>query len=280
MKFFHSFKQRRILLAAFVGIASLGSLLMAAPRYVQAPISKGFKMAASKTKLASSKPKKPAATTPVLSAQTSTPPVPAPVPVPAPIALNFNHTNILTTYFWVGEDASADNGGIANAQSAWDDKWAQHYGGVDNPGSRNGYTPAGFTPKENPFYIALPYNDLDENGNRKPTASNCPQASNPVQKNYSWCKNSWVAIRHGNKIAYAQWEDVGPFLEDDFNYVFGSAAPSNKRDAKAGLDVSPAIRDYLGLQDVDRTDWTFVPASAVPDGPLKQFVTTSLGYSV
>ena len=35
----------------------------------------------------------------------------------------------------------------------------------------------------------------------------------------------------------------------------------------AGLDVSPAVRDYLGLQSTDVTDWKFVDFSEVPSGP-------------
>jgi hypothetical protein len=36
----------------------------------------------------------------------------------------------------------------------------------------------------------------------------------------------------------------------------------------AGLDVSPAVRDYLGLkQQTDVTDWRFVDFSEVPRGP-------------
>ena len=35
----------------------------------------------------------------------------------------------------------------------------------------------------------------------------------------------------------------------------------------AGLDVSPAVRDYLGLQPTDVTDWRFVDFSEVPRGP-------------
>ena len=42
-----------------------------------------------------------------------------------------------------------------------------------------------------------------------------------------------------------------------------------------GLDVSPAVRDYLGLSGMNRTVWQFVDASKVPDGPWKQVVTTS-----
>jgi hypothetical protein len=36
------------------------------------------------------------------------------------------------------------------------------------------------------------------------------------------------------------------------------------------LDVSPAVRDYLGLQPTDVTDWKFVDFSEVPHGPWSQ----------
>ena len=35
----------------------------------------------------------------------------------------------------------------------------------------------------------------------------------------------------------------------------------------AGLDVSPAVRDYLTLKQTDVTDWRFVAFSEVPRGP-------------
>jgi hypothetical protein len=35
----------------------------------------------------------------------------------------------------------------------------------------------------------------------------------------------------------------------------------------AGLDVSPAVRDYLGLKETDVTEWKFVDFSEVPRGP-------------
>jgi hypothetical protein len=41
----------------------------------------------------------------------------------------------------------------------------------------------------------------------------------------SWCKDRWVAIRHGNKVCFAQWEDVGPFQTDHWQYVFGNERP-------------------------------------------------------
>ncbi|HSX32207.1 MAG TPA: hypothetical protein VLF43_03015, partial [Candidatus Saccharimonadales bacterium] len=163
---------------------------------------------------------------------------------------------------------------ISNAPSAWDGNWQTHYGGVDTPTNRNGYNPSGFTPHENPFYFALPYNDIAENGTRKSTAKGCP---NQGSDTYSWCKNAWIAIRHNGKIAYAQWQDVGPNNEDDYAYVFGTSAPTNTFGAHAGLDVSPAVRDYLGLSDVDTADWTFVTTSNVPAGPWATIITASPG---
>jgi hypothetical protein len=35
----------------------------------------------------------------------------------------------------------------------------------------------------------------------------------------------------------------------------------------AGLDVSPAVRDYLGIESTDVTDWKFVDFKDVPLGP-------------
>lgn len=198
-----------------------------------------------------------------------------------PVAnLTLNHQGITTTIFWAGEPASADNGYIANNASAWDGQWKTHYGGFDDPNHRTGFLPAAFTPKENPFYFALPYSDITDNGLRKASAGNCPFYAVLKNQPYSWCKNGWITITHGGKTVYAQWEDVGPFEEDDLAYVFGSSAPQNKQGAKAGLDVSPAVRDYLGLQDVDNCDWNFVSADSVPAGPWRQIITSSLGDSL
>jgi len=91
----------------------------------------------------------------------------------------------------------------------------------------------------------------------------------------SVCKNRWIKITKGSKVAYAQWEDVGPFEEDDFNYVFGNSLLKNKINNNAGLDVSPAVRDYLNLQDIDSVNWQFVNFSDVPEGPWKTTITSS-----
>jgi len=189
------------------------------------------------------------------------------------------HRDVIMSIFWVGENETYANDFISNAVSAWDDNWQDHFGGVDDPENRNGYLPADFVPQENPFYFALPYDDFDSQGNRKPQAYDIVYWA--TEKNWnsheSMCKNQWLKISKGGKDAYAQWEDVGPFEENDSNYVFGNAGPKNVEKSASGLDVSPAVRDYLELSGIDKADWQFVRESAVPDGPWKQIVTTRNG---
>ncbi|MCY2932502.1 MAG: hypothetical protein NTV86_24010 [Planctomycetota bacterium] len=186
------------------------------------------------------------------------------------------HSQITATVFWVGESAGADRPDIANAKSAWDERWQEHFGGVDDPQHRVGSRPARFVPRENPFYFALPYNDF-AGGVRKPAAATVvPWAGERV-----WgaaepmCKNRWIRISRAGRTCYAQWEDVGPFQTDDAGYVFGLAAPRNRSNQQAGLDVSPAVRDWLSLRGMDKVDWQFVEARDVPAGPWKDVVTAS-----
>ncbi|HZS73365.1 MAG TPA: polysaccharide deacetylase family protein, partial [Candidatus Nitrosotalea sp.] len=147
------------------------------------------------------------------------------------------HQNIVTTYFWVGEPADADNSYNDNLSSAWDDNWTSRYGGVDDPNTRNGYLPSGFVPKENPFYFALPYNDFNDDGTRKDNAYDVVYWSSEKKTwddSESMVKNRWIEITKGDKTAYAQWEDSGPFVYDDSNYVFGNARPENTLNHNAG----------------------------------------------
>jgi hypothetical protein len=80
----------------------------------------------------------------------------------------------LATVFWLGESETDDNDHIANLMSAWDATWVEHFGGIDDPNNRCGYQPCGFEPKENPFYVALPYDDMQENGRRKEVNASIP----------------------------------------------------------------------------------------------------------
>src|SRR5439155_1028184 len=49
--------------------------------------------------------------------------------------------------------------------------------------------------------------------------------------------------------------------------VFGNERPKPKLNKGAGLDVSPAVRDYLELNETDVTDWRFIEISEVSRGP-------------
>lgn len=186
------------------------------------------------------------------------------------------HRDITASVFWVGEKASEDNEEISNKSSAWDSSWKKNFGGTDDPEKRNAFYPKKFVPKENPFYLALPYNDFDTNGNRRENSSKIPWAGEKNwEKNESMVKNRWVKIIHDGKSCFGQWEDVGPFKENDFDYVFGNKGPKSEINKNAGIDVSPALRDCLALDDLDNVDWQFVDFEDVPDGPWKNIITTS-----
>ncbi|PIR80057.1 MAG: hypothetical protein COU25_02155 [Candidatus Levybacteria bacterium CG10_big_fil_rev_8_21_14_0_10_35_13] len=178
------------------------------------------------------------------------------------------HRAVVATMFWVGEKASGANDYIPNESSAWDKDWLDHFGGIDNPYSRSGYYPSDFKPKENPFYFALPFNDFDEVG-KKTDLTFLPWYSD---SNTSALKNKWIKIIYKGKVCYGQWEDVGPFEQNDFEYVFGNKAPKNSR---AGIDISPALRTCLEMVSNNKVDWQFIDEVNVPSGPWKETVTTS-----
>jgi hypothetical protein len=176
---------------------------------------------------------------------------------------------IVTTTFWIGEK-SAPRNPVPNDSSSWDAHWASSYGGTDDPdrAKRVNYLPPGFVPNQNPFYVALPYNDVTK-GQTKPEASKIiPWFSETFKEaGRTVCKGRWVEIRFKTRTVYAQWEDCGPFRTDHWQYVFGDERPKPNLNRGAGLDVSPAVRDYLGMADTDVTDWRFVDFKDVPTGP-------------
>jgi hypothetical protein len=185
--------------------------------------------------------------------------------------------SIVTTVFWIGEKPTRNNL-VPNRTSAWDKQWTKSYGGFDdpNPAHRSHYIPVKFTPQQNPFYCALPYNDKARNGHRPEAPRIVPWFKEAYQgPAVSTCKDRWVAIRKDNRIAYAQWEDAGPFRTDHWQYVFGNERPKPNLNKGAGIDVSPAVRDYLGLREIDATDWRFVDFSEVPRGPWSTLGTNN-----
>ena len=182
-------------------------------------------------------------------------------------------TNVVTTVFWVGEQQVKDKTSPQH-ESVWDKDWLKNFGGVDDPepAARHDYIPISFVPSQNPFYCALPYNDVEQ-AKFKPEAANVIPWFRQVhgEPGRSVCKDRWIAIREGHRICYAQWEDSGPFRTDHFQYVFQNEPPTPNASHGAGLCVSPAVRDYLNLEPTDVADWRFVEIRDVPPGPWRDY---------
>jgi hypothetical protein len=180
--------------------------------------------------------------------------------------------NVVGTVFWVGERPTPNNP-TPNDKSAWDQNWLANFGGYDDPEHRAGWRPAGFVPQANPFYVALPYNDVAPGGVHRPEASEVIPWfwENFRGDGISVCKGRWVAIHFEGRVAYAQWEDVGPFETDHWQYVFGSEAPRANRNQAAGIDLSPAVRDFLGFRSGERVQWRFLHERQVPRGPWRDW---------
>ena len=192
---------------------------------------------------------------------------------------NFNFTNfsrtthhtypwkydIITTEFWIGE-AGTTISSTDNIASAWDTNWREDNHGTDTPGDRDGYAPAGHAAMTNPFYVALPFNDLafPDKARRWVPASWFRPPRNGKQ--ISACKDRWVEIKNAQgDTCYAQWEDVGPLRYDHAEYVFGDERPDTY--TRAGLDVSPAVAQYLNIDGRNRlTRWRFVDDADVQPG--------------
>ncbi len=185
------------------------------------------------------------------------------------------HKDILTTIFWVGERAKPRSGWSSNLDSAWDMRWKENFGGLDSPVYRTGFFPSKFRPKQNPFYIALPFNDISNPEH----LDSCPILqyfkAKKTSRSSSICKNRWIEIIYDGKSCYGQWQDVGPIYTDDYEYVFLGQKPKAHDKEMAGLDISPAIRDYLSIKSKSRSTWRFVDESEVSEGPWKTIVTRS-----
>jgi hypothetical protein len=188
--------------------------------------------------------------------------------------------NIVVTVFWIGEAATANNP-TPNNKSSWDGQWETNFGGYDNPDpsariashAAGDFRPKAFIPKLNPFYIALPYNDVAGWGRHKPEAARVIPwfaRMNP-RPGQTVLKSRWIEMWDGRRSCFAQWEDCGPWNTDDWEYVFQGKKPKNTNNAGAALDISPAVRDYLGLASGRRVHWRFVEDAEVPHGPWKKY---------
>lgn len=207
------------------------------------------------------------------------------------------HTNIVATTFWVGDvfDPNVENGGQV---SAYDENWVASYGGCDGIWfdgrchterryPDNGWFPRSMIPQQNPFYLGLPYDDVNDDrsfalrGEQIPWASEEPYASRIHDRTFSFMKDRWVEIRRGNGVCFGQIEDAGPGKYDDVDYVFSQvdARPANKLHNGAGIDVSPAVTGCLHFTELDgqddRVEWRFVDAGDVNEGPWTELITSS-----
>jgi len=217
---------------------------------------------------------------------------------PAPAGKYPVHTDIVSTTFWVGEvfDPNADDG--SQVLSTYDSLWIKSYGGCDGivvdggckteaRTAANGYFPTQMTPLENPFYLDLPFDDLNDAKAFRSREKVIPWAGDPAyagsagNDKVSLMKNRWVKITANGQTCYGQIEDAGPGQYDDAGYVFGAddRRPKNRRFNGAGMDVSPALNGCLRYKELDgeddRVDWQFVDFEDVPDGPWRTLVTVS-----
>ena len=222
----------------------------------------------------------------------------------------------------MGETFSASLADGSQACSTYDSQWAYHWSGI-NTGTlppdaagcagaiiggcdglsgpnhscsteprvaANGFFPSKVTPRENPFYVDVPFDDVNDRVGFAQRCKVIPWAYAPgfaghcADQNFSYMKNRWVRIVGPNgKTCYGQVEDAGPShgsLYHDAAYVFGTgnARPVQGEFNNAGMDVSPALNGCLGFAaldgDNDRVSWQFVDAGKVPPGPWRRVVTT------
>ncbi len=186
------------------------------------------------------------------------------------------HFDITATYFFIGERATARNP-VPNTASSWDNAWDDNYGGYDDPDPKKRdpitFAPTGFRPQLNPFYVALPYNDIARGGPKPEAAKVIPWYRRDKEGKYeSVCRGAWVQIYYKGRYCFAQWEDCGPFFTDDWEYVFQGKRPRNVHNNCAGIDISPAVRDYLRIPGGSAVvHWRFVDFSLVPGGPWARY---------
>lgn len=208
------------------------------------------------------------------------------------------HRDIVAATFWVGEifDPKAIDG--SQEISAYDADWMANYGGCDGVvedgvcqteprDASNDFFPRQMTPLQNPFYLDLPFDDINNRrafamrGDVVPWADDPGYRGRAKDRSFSFMKNRWVELRRDGRTCYGQIQDAGPGVYDDAAYVFGDddARPASTKFKNAGLDVSPALNGCLGFSELnslsDRVDWRFVDDLAVPEGPWTRIVTTS-----
>ncbi len=176
-------------------------------------------------------------------------------------------TKILTSTFFMSDNSN-------QSDNVWSRTGKVKNGVSENSKSNSSYsysrTPA------NPYYIALPFNDLAHPEEAKKWVPPAWTRSSKDGKPISSCKGRWVQIKNvQGRSCYAQWEDVGPIGDSDAGYVFGSNRPEG---AGPGLDVSPAVAHYLNLEENSTVAWRFVAEEEVRPGEWLRFEEKGLPF--
>jgi hypothetical protein len=258
----------------------------------------------------------PVTSTPV---PTSTP-TPTITPIPAGRVYPI-HSGDISTTFWVGEIFNPKIPDGSQVCSTYDSQWAYHWSGVKTgvagsgtdcagsptggcdgvPGAgkcstearhpENGFYPthSTVTPRENPFYLDIPFDDINDPTAFKtrcqviPWANDAGYAGHCTDAKFSYMKNRWLKITGPTgAVCYGQVEDAGPSSGSAYHdaaYVFGAnnAKPANREFNGAGMDVSPALNGCLKFAELDgendHVSWQFVDSP--PPGPWTKLVTTS-----
>ncbi|MCJ1707203.1 hypothetical protein [Microbacterium sp. VKM Ac-2923] len=208
------------------------------------------------------------------------------------------HTDIVATTFWVGEVFDPDAPDGSQRISTYDSAWLESYGGCDGVDTGGGcrteartadhdFFPTAMTPRQNPFYLDLPFDDVNDREGFATRGGVVPWADDPALAGavddpaVSLMKNRWVVLHRDGRLCYGQIQDAGPGEYRDAAYVFGEddRRPANTRYNGAGLDVSPALNGCLAFTELDgdddRVDWAFVDDDDVPPGPWTRIVTDS-----
>jgi hypothetical protein len=193
------------------------------------------------------------------------------------------HRAVPASVFRIGAVVPREGVDGQSLQSGWDRDWARHYGGCDGFGpvglwcasdltDRTGpdWFPVGMVPKENPYYVGLPYNDLLDISGRGaiPWARDPGYAEHLGDERFSLVKNRWVQVTGPAGTCSGQVEDTG--LGTDPGYVLGAAAPQRT----PAINLSPALAGCVGITDasaVTAVDWAFVDRPA--PGPWTVVVT-------
>jgi len=88
--------------------------------------------------------------------------------------------------------------------------WYYSYGGYDNPTLVRGrnFIPINFFSPES-VLLCSPYNDVQGGHTKHEAPQVIPWFKQAFARDgQTVLKDRWIAVQHGNKVLYAQWEDA------------------------------------------------------------------------